>query len=49
MKHHTEDYKLSAVKYYLKNDISMEKLVKYLNVIINHYIVGLKDIMLMEI
>ena len=35
MKHHTEDYKLSAVK--------------YLNVIINHYIVGLKDIMLMEI
>lgn len=28
MKHHTEDYKLSAVKYYLKNDISMEKTCK---------------------
>jgi transposase-like protein len=24
MKHKAEDYKLSAVKYYLKNDVSME-------------------------
>lgn len=24
-KHHTEDYKISAVKYYLKHNISMEK------------------------
>lgn len=24
MKHKTEDYKLSAVKYYLKNDVNME-------------------------
>lgn len=25
MKHKTEDYKLSAVKYYLKNKLSMDK------------------------
>ncbi len=27
-KHHTEDYKISAVKYYLKHNISMEKTCK---------------------
>ena len=27
-KHHTEDYKITAVKYYLKNKLSMNKVCK---------------------
>ena len=37
-KHKTEDYKLSAVKYYLKNDFSMEYVCDiFLNVRNNLY------------
>jgi hypothetical protein len=30
MKHKSEDYKISAVKYFIKNKVSMNKPVKYL-------------------
>jgi len=30
MKHKSEDYKISAVQYYIKNKVSMDKPVKYL-------------------
>lgn len=43
MKHKTEDYKISAVKYYLKNTDSFSKLVKFLIVKRVHYKDGLKD------
>jgi hypothetical protein len=43
-KHRSEDYKLSAVKYYLNNDVSLYY-VEYLTVLNNLYIDGLKDIM----
>jgi len=43
MKHKSEDYKISAVKYYLKNKIILEKLVKYLIVKNLHYKDGYKD------
>ena len=35
VKHHTDDYKLSAVKYYLKIH-NYDKHAKYFNVLINH-------------
>ena len=42
-KHKSEDYKLSAVKYYLNNQVSLDDVCKILIVINNHYIDGLKD------
>jgi len=35
-KHKSEDYKLSAVEYYLESGDTMRKLVKFINVVINH-------------
>jgi len=32
-KHKSEDYKITAVKYYLNNDISLDNVVKYLSVL----------------
>ena len=37
MTHKSEDYKISAVKYYLKNKTILEKLVKFLIVKNLHY------------
>jgi hypothetical protein len=50
-KHKTEDYKKSAVKYYLNNDKGYDtnKLVKYLIVRNLHYDIGLKDTKLLKI
>ena len=51
-KHKTEDYKISAVKYYLNNDKGdgyQKKLVKYLIVRNLHYKDGYKDIKLLKI
>ncbi len=42
MTHKSEDYKISAVKYYLKIKIILEKPVKYLIVINLHYKDGKK-------
>ena len=36
-KHKTEDYKLSAVKHYLKNKISMEQACEIFECKNNHY------------
>ncbi len=44
MKHKTEDYKLSAVKYYLSNSFSLDYVCNILVVKNNHYQDGLKDI-----
>lgn len=45
MSHHkSEDYKLSAFKYYIKNKISIKKFVKFLVVKNNHYQDGFKNI-----
>jgi len=50
-KHKTEDYKISAVKYYLNNDRGdgLRKLVKYLIVKNPLYEIGLKDIIVLKI
>ena len=43
MKHKTEDYKISAVKYYLKNNDSFSKTCKVFDCKKVHYNNGLKD------
>ena len=43
MKHKTEDYKISAVKYYLKNNDSFSKTCKVFECKKVHYNDGLKD------
>jgi len=51
-KHKTEDYKNSAVKYYLNNDKGdgyTSELVKYLIVKNPHFVIGLKDTKLLKI
>lgn len=42
MKHKSDDYKISAVKYYLKIKTILEKHVKYLIVVNHHYNDGYK-------
>ena len=49
MTHKSEDYKISAVKYYLNNKDNIRKLVKYLIVKNLHYKDGYKDIKLLKI
>ena len=49
MTHKSEDYKISAVKYYLNTKIILEKLVKSLIVRNLHYKDGYKDIKLLKI
>jgi len=49
MTHKSEDYKISAVKYYLKNKDNIRKPVKYLIVRNLHYKDGYKDIKLLKI
>ena len=51
-KHKTEDYKISAVKYYLNNmikEMGIRKHVKYLIVRNLLYEIGLKDIIVLKI
>lgn len=50
-KHKTEDYKYSAVKYYLNNEKAMvtRKRVKYLIVKNPLYVIGLNDIIFLKI
>ncbi len=43
-KHKSDDYKLSAVKYYLSNSFSLDYVCNILVVKNNHYQDGLKDI-----
>lgn len=49
MTHKSDDYKISAVKYYLKNKDNIRKPVKYLIVRNLHYKDGYKDIKLLKI
>ena len=49
MTHKSEDYKISAVKYYLKNKDNIRKTCKYLIVKNLHYKDGYKDIILLKI
>lgn len=42
-KHKSEDYKLSAIKYYLNNKVSLDDVCKFLIAQNNLYINGLKD------
>ena len=44
MKHKTEDYKISAVKYYLETLNSMDAVCDILGVARHHYTDGLKNI-----
>ena len=50
-KHKTEDYKYSAVKYYLNNEKGdvIRKRVKYLIVRKQLYVIGLNDIIFLKI
>ena len=43
-KHRSEDYKISAVKYYLNNDVSLDDVCEIFYCQNNLYIDGLKDI-----
>ena len=49
MTHKSEDYKISSVKYYLKNKDNIRKTCKYLIVRNLHYKDGYKDIKLLKI
>jgi hypothetical protein len=49
MTHKSEDYKISAVKYYLKNKDNIRKPVKFLIVKNLHYKDGYIDIKLLKI
>jgi len=40
-KHKSEDYKISAVKYYLNNDVSLNDVCEIFDCQNNHYIDGL--------
>jgi hypothetical protein len=45
LKHKSEDYKISAVKYYLNNDVSLDDVCKIFDCPNNLYIEAVKDIM----
>ena len=49
MMQHTEDYKLTAVKYYLDHNEDMRDTCNIFNCNINHYQDGLKHIIKREI
>jgi len=48
-KHKSEDYKISAVNYYLDNDVNMDYVVIFLIVRNNLYQDGFKDIIMINL